>query len=69
MNSILRISAAALALSIATPGASAPVEPLYSMVKKEEPAVVTTLRDLVNIESGSRDHVSRYIERVLRNQL
>ena len=55
MNSILRISAAALALSFAAPGVSAPVEPLYSMVKKEEPAVVTTLRDLVNIESGSRD--------------
>lgn len=34
---------------------SAPQEPLWGMVKKEKPAVVETLRDLVNIESGSRD--------------
>ena len=34
---------------------AAPQEPLWGMVKKERPATVETLRDLVNIESGSRD--------------
>jgi len=34
---------------------AAPNEPLWSMVHDEEPAVVETLRQLVNIESGSRD--------------
>jgi len=34
---------------------AAPQEPLWAMVKKERPATVETLRDLVNIESGSRD--------------
>lgn len=32
-----------------------PQEPVWSLVKKEKPAAVETLRDLVNIESGSRD--------------
>src|SRR5258708_37591087 len=33
----------------------APVEPVHSLVQKEKPAVVETLRQLVTIESGSRD--------------
>src|SRR6202158_2762479 len=31
------------------------LEPLYSMVRQEQQAVVETLRQLVNTESGSRD--------------
>jgi glutamate carboxypeptidase len=34
---------------------AAPVEPVYSLVQKEKPAVIDTLRELVTIESGSRD--------------
>src|SRR6266480_8121059 len=33
----------------------APQEPVWSLARKERPAVVETLRELVNIESGSRD--------------
>src|SRR5258708_33408754 len=36
-------------------GGGAPVEPVHSLVQKEKPAVVETLRQLVTIESGSRD--------------
>ena len=31
-------------------------EPLLSLAKKEKPALIETLRELVSIESGSRDH-------------
>jgi len=34
---------------------AAPLEPMYSLAQKEKPAVVDTLRELVEIESGSRD--------------
>jgi glutamate carboxypeptidase len=34
---------------------AAPVEPVWSLAQKEKPAVVETLRELVNIESQSRD--------------
>jgi glutamate carboxypeptidase len=34
---------------------AAPQEPVWSLAKKEKPAVVETLRELVNVESGSRD--------------
>ena len=44
---------AGLAFAVSTQ--AAPQEPLWAMVQKEKPAVVETLRDLVNIESGSRD--------------
>lgn len=47
------IFAAAVALSLSAQ--AAPQEPVWSMATKEKPAVVETLRDLVNIESGSRD--------------
>jgi glutamate carboxypeptidase len=42
-------------MAIAVAAQAAPQEPLWAMVKKEKPAAVETLRDLVNIESGSRD--------------
>ena len=42
-------------LGIASTATAAPMEPVQSMVKKEKPAVVDTLRQLVEIESGSRD--------------
>src|SRR5215813_1633949 len=34
---------------------AAPVEPVWSLAQKEKPAVVETLRELVSIESQSRD--------------
>jgi glutamate carboxypeptidase len=55
MNSNVRISAAAVALLFGAAVHAAPQEPLNSMVRKEKPAVVETLKALVNIESGSRD--------------
>jgi glutamate carboxypeptidase len=33
----------------------APQEPVWSLARKERPAVVETLRELAHIESGSRD--------------
>src|SRR2546422_7124410 len=51
MRQLVLIIAAALAL----PAQAAPQEPLWSAAKKEKPALIETLRELVNIESGSRD--------------
>ncbi|MFZ3012590.1 MAG: hypothetical protein WA045_02680 [Nitrospira sp.] len=34
---------------------AAPVEPVWSLVQRERSAVMETLRQLVSIESGSRD--------------
>ncbi len=42
-------------IACAVTAQAAPEEPLWTMVQKEKPALVETLRDLVNIESGSRD--------------
>lgn len=42
-------------MAFAVGAQAAPQEPLWAMVKKEQPVAVETLRDLVNIESGSRD--------------
>jgi glutamate carboxypeptidase len=59
MNSNVRINARACAMAVALcasfSAGAAPEEPLFSMVKKEQPAVIETLKSLVNIESGSRD--------------
>ena len=52
--SIARIALAALALVVPAAQA-APVEPLWSAAQKEKPALVETLRELVSIESQSRD--------------
>jgi glutamate carboxypeptidase len=41
--------------ALAAAAHGAPREPVWSLAAKEKPAVVETLRDLVNIESGSRD--------------
>ncbi len=49
---------AAMLAGLPTPSALAQggaVAPVLSMVRKEQPAVLDTLRDLVNIESGSHD--------------
>ncbi len=43
------------ALAFAVSALAAPQQPLYSSVQAEKPAVIETLRQLVNIESGSRD--------------
>ncbi|HMH18694.1 MAG TPA: glutamate carboxypeptidase [Burkholderiales bacterium] len=45
------LAAAAFSASIS----AAPLEPVRSLAQKEKPAVIDTLRELVNIESGSRD--------------
>jgi len=50
-----RVSLAAAAVLYSTALNAAGQEPLNSLVKKEYPAVVETLKALVNIESGSRD--------------
>jgi len=44
-------------LAIAASGLAAgqPVEPVLSLAKKEKPALLDTLKDLVSIETGSRD--------------
>jgi glutamate carboxypeptidase len=48
-------SLAFLLLAIAWSAFGAPMEPLYSLAQKEKPALVDTLRELVEIESSSRD--------------
>jgi glutamate carboxypeptidase len=55
MKTLLGASAAVAGLLLGSTAMAAPAEPLYAMVKKEQPAVVETLRQIVNIESGSRD--------------
>jgi glutamate carboxypeptidase len=46
---------AVLVCGLASAATAAPVEPVYSLVQQEKPAVIDTLRQLVTIESGSRD--------------
>jgi glutamate carboxypeptidase len=46
---------AAAGCTLASPLRAAPVEPIWTNVRKEKPAVIETLRQLVGIESGSRD--------------
>ncbi len=50
-----RILSGLLLIAFAGVARAAPQEPVWSLAKKENPAVVETLRELVNIESGSRD--------------
>ncbi|HYS50621.1 MAG TPA: glutamate carboxypeptidase, partial [Burkholderiales bacterium] len=40
---------------IGTQAAAQPVEPVLSLAKKEKPALLDTLKELVSIETGSRD--------------
>jgi glutamate carboxypeptidase len=49
--------AAALVLALALPSAAIaqPVEPVLAAARQEKPALLDTLKDLVSIESGSRD--------------
>jgi len=44
-----------LAGALAPAAQAAPQEPVWSLAQKEKPAVIETLRELVDIESGSRD--------------
>jgi glutamate carboxypeptidase len=59
MLPVRHIRAAALCtlalLCVTAPALAAPEEPLFSRVQAEKPALIETLRQLVNIESGSRD--------------
>ena len=45
----------AVVLLAALNAASQPAEPVLALAKKEKPALLETLKDLVSIESGSRD--------------
>jgi glutamate carboxypeptidase len=54
-SSFLKVTWFALAAALATPARAEPVEPVWSLVQEERPALIETLRELVNIESGSRD--------------
>lgn len=49
------IATLTLACAVMAQAWAEPVEPVYSLAKKEKPALVATLKDLVSIESGSRD--------------
>jgi glutamate carboxypeptidase len=51
----LRVAWIAFVVGLANPVFAAPVEPIWTLVQRERPAVVETLRQLVAIESGSRD--------------
>jgi glutamate carboxypeptidase len=44
-----------ISVALASSATAAPREPEYSLAKKEKPALVETLREIVSIESGSRD--------------
>jgi glutamate carboxypeptidase len=51
-----RMSAAVLLAAVAAlPAWSTPVEPVLSLARNEKPALLDTLRELVSIESGSKD--------------
>ena len=51
----LRIATAALAIGSAVPALGAANEQVLSLVQKEKPALLDTLKELVEIESGSSD--------------
>jgi glutamate carboxypeptidase len=60
MKSLMRLSYWRLALTLLLAGTSLPAyaqpsEPIFSLAKKEKPALLETLKALVSIESGSRD--------------
>jgi glutamate carboxypeptidase len=42
-------------MGMTAPGLAQPTEPLLSLTKKEKPALLETLKELVSIETGSRD--------------
>lgn len=54
MNKLV-ITAAALLSSFAFQASAQPVESVLSQARKEKPALIETMKDLVSIESGSRD--------------
>src|SRR2546427_732534 len=51
MRTLIFMLAGALAPTVQ----AAPQEPVWALAQKEKPAAIETLRELVNIESGSRD--------------
>ena len=60
MKSLMRLSYRSLALTLLLAGTSLPAyaqpsEPIFSLAKKEKPALLESLKALVSIESGSRD--------------
>lgn len=54
-SALPRIIFLALVIGLPNHAPAASVEPVWSLVQRERPALVETLRQLVNIESGSRD--------------
>ncbi|MHA7678681.1 M20/M25/M40 family metallo-hydrolase [Cupriavidus sp. PET2-C1] len=51
----LKTAAALAALLCAAAAQAAPMEPAYQLSQQEKPALIATLKDLVSIESGSKD--------------
>jgi glutamate carboxypeptidase len=52
---VRRLCTAFLATALSGLAAAQPVEPVLSLAKKEKPALLDTLKELVSIETGSRD--------------
>src|SRR5213593_26190 len=52
---MMRILIFILAVALAAAVQAAPQEPVWALAQKEKPAVIETLRELVDIESGSHD--------------
>ena len=54
---VATLAAALLALlaPVAQHAQAAPVEPVYRLAQQEKPALIDTMKDLVSIESGSKD--------------
>src|SRR5262245_13335787 len=55
LGGVAAVGWAMLAAILAATAAGQPVEPVFSLVRKENPALLDTLRELVAIESGSAD--------------
>lgn len=54
-RSRLAVLPAALCALVAAAAHGAPVEPVHQLAQQEKPALIATLKDLVSIESGSKD--------------
>jgi len=51
----LLAACAALCAGLAAPALAAPMEPAWQLSQQEKPALIDTMKDLVSIESGSKD--------------
>lgn len=51
----IRYAACLILAGVAAAASGQPTEPVWTLAQKEKPALIATLKDLVEIESGSRD--------------